>query len=86
LASRLIAAANADIEAHRAVQRAPAVLWQGIDESMEAFDARMKLARSRLPDSVQLLAVCAPHPDPIDGVTLVEMTRPMPKVTHHRWL
>src|ERR1700722_288075 len=42
-----------------APSQAPSVLWQRIGEVAEAFDARITLARSRLPESRALLAVCS---------------------------
>jgi len=54
----LIEEAQALLE-QRAPDSAPVVLWQRVGEAAEAFDKRIALARTRLPDSRALLAVCS---------------------------
>src|SRR5579872_3676679 len=60
----------------------PQQTWQKLGETVEEFDRRVRRIRKRLPASIPLLAACGPHPEPIDGVTLVEMTEPMLDVVH----
>jgi len=52
-----VRAAAALLEHHSGAQGAPVVIWQGMGEGLPAFDARVALARSAVPENAPLIAV-----------------------------
>lgn len=80
--TQTIRTAEREIQRHTSARSRPRTIWQRIGEPQEAFDARTIEYRRTLPRSTLLLAVCAPHPQPIDGVTLCEISEPALDVFH----
>ena len=69
-----IRAVEQTLSRHTHAHQAPRVVWQGLQESIEAFDVRISLFRAQTPAAVRIMAVCEPHPRPLDGRP--EPTRP----------
>jgi hypothetical protein len=71
------------IQSRTAARHAPKVLWQGLQETSEAFDMRLIRVRAQLPVGMALLAVCSgPHPEPLAAIRLVELAPKMFELLH----
>ena len=70
------------LNSRASARRAPAVVWCGLREATEHFDARLTRARTQLPDTVALIAVTPPHPEPLPGVRVVELAPKMFELLH----
>jgi phage terminase large subunit len=75
---------DADLERSSVQADSPLIGWQAIEESADAFDARIARARGRVPVNVALLAVQAGRRAgaPIEGVRHVELPRKMFELLH----
>ncbi len=75
--SQTLRAAQAEIARHAKAKRAPLAIYQDAGESATAFRDRAAQLREHLPKTRMLIAVCAPFPERVDGVTYCELTVPM---------